>query len=702
MPPQLGQTQYLQRNVNGNNIYQTMAYGGNTPEGYNSISKDDYVSGLQSKLSDAQNQVTNGRPQGYVGVTYGQNDINDFQNQISQAQSNQGIHAQGYRDPSFSQYDPNAPTPSEQYYTQAYRSTLAPAEQQRLNSTYGQSNPVTPLVSGQSQFQVGNSFATAPTSAIAQSQASQQPTGTPQTQQPPANPFSTTLQQGSNGGDVVALQKMLGITPDGIYGPQTAAAVKAYQQQNGLTADGIFGPQTSSTLSSITNAQGANPTVTSTGQTISPNASLGLTSGSAPVLNAPTGSLSTSDVMAQQNSYQNTINGYLKQQADAYAALQNTKATALQGQANIMYGQNGAGGSDASLQGTEQAQFDRQMAFKTVPAQIALGNAQNALELFKQSPAYLTETQARDTAFNMLQNYGDINYAYNPNLSAQQNLQNIKQALPSSAKYQASLYSLGMYTDSNGINHTYYSKGPNIAPGGNGGSAPTPHNPSTSVGNYVGSSSAPITTTSPIVDNPVGKTQVTFVEDWNNGQLGTSKNALNTAIGHLFEANTLFSKLGNGNYPLLNSAKNKLQSFQGSQDPSNYETAQSLASDELANAYGGNSVSDRQSLSQYGGANQSPGQHTGYISTATSLLASKVGALSEQYKGAFGHYPSSLDSILSPLNQVKLSAFANTNLNGIVPGVAISPSTQAMINTAQVLNGKIYLPDANGNYNPVQ
>lgn len=40
------------------------------------------------------------------------------------------------------------------------------------------------------------------------------------------------------------IQRNLGISADGNYGPQTTAAVKAFQQANGLTADGIFGPQT--------------------------------------------------------------------------------------------------------------------------------------------------------------------------------------------------------------------------------------------------------------------------------------------------------------------------------------------------------------------------------------------------------------------------------------------------------------------------
>jgi len=53
-----------------------------------------------------------------------------------------------------------------------------------------------------------------------------------------------TLQIGSRGDDVRSLQLALGVKPDGIYGPQTEAAVKAYQLQHGLAPDGIVGPNT--------------------------------------------------------------------------------------------------------------------------------------------------------------------------------------------------------------------------------------------------------------------------------------------------------------------------------------------------------------------------------------------------------------------------------------------------------------------------
>ena len=46
------------------------------------------------------------------------------------------------------------------------------------------------------------------------------------------------------GGTVRALQSALGLTADGIYGPQTRRAVRRFQRAHGLTVDGIAGPAT--------------------------------------------------------------------------------------------------------------------------------------------------------------------------------------------------------------------------------------------------------------------------------------------------------------------------------------------------------------------------------------------------------------------------------------------------------------------------
>jgi peptidoglycan hydrolase-like protein with peptidoglycan-binding domain len=50
------------------------------------------------------------------------------------------------------------------------------------------------------------------------------------------------------GSSVSALQSALGIPADGIYGPQTRAAVRRYQRNQGLAVDGIAGPATLSSL----------------------------------------------------------------------------------------------------------------------------------------------------------------------------------------------------------------------------------------------------------------------------------------------------------------------------------------------------------------------------------------------------------------------------------------------------------------------
>jgi hypothetical protein len=50
------------------------------------------------------------------------------------------------------------------------------------------------------------------------------------------------------GSTVAALQSALGIPADGIYGPQTRAAVKRFQRSKGLVVDGIAGPVTLSAL----------------------------------------------------------------------------------------------------------------------------------------------------------------------------------------------------------------------------------------------------------------------------------------------------------------------------------------------------------------------------------------------------------------------------------------------------------------------
>ena len=56
------------------------------------------------------------------------------------------------------------------------------------------------------------------------------------------------LKRGDRGPAVAILQRRLGITADGVFGPMTERAVKRYQRRHGLVPDGIVGPITRGSL----------------------------------------------------------------------------------------------------------------------------------------------------------------------------------------------------------------------------------------------------------------------------------------------------------------------------------------------------------------------------------------------------------------------------------------------------------------------
>jgi cell wall-associated NlpC family hydrolase len=80
---------------------------------------------------------------------------------------------------------------------------------------------------------------------------------------------STGLRPGDSGPRVRALQRALGVTADGAFGPVTKRAVQAFQRAHGLEAKGVVGPLTARALglagASTRSAPAAAPTPAGTG-----------------------------------------------------------------------------------------------------------------------------------------------------------------------------------------------------------------------------------------------------------------------------------------------------------------------------------------------------------------------------------------------------------------------------------------------------
>lgn len=62
--------------------------------------------------------------------------------------------------------------------------------------------------------------------------------------EPVSPPASAVWQVGSRGDKVVQIQNLVGVPADGIFGPQTKAAVMRWQTNLKLVADGVWGPAT--------------------------------------------------------------------------------------------------------------------------------------------------------------------------------------------------------------------------------------------------------------------------------------------------------------------------------------------------------------------------------------------------------------------------------------------------------------------------
>ena len=111
-----------------------------------------------------------------------------------------------------------------------------------------------------------------PTASLASGSTPANPAA-PTPEPPTTTEHTIALSAESEGRQVQLLQKALGsIKVDGIYGPETEAAVRAFQASSGLTVDGIVGPLTSAALrgrTALESVQSVTPGETSSSASLS-------------------------------------------------------------------------------------------------------------------------------------------------------------------------------------------------------------------------------------------------------------------------------------------------------------------------------------------------------------------------------------------------------------------------------------------------
>ncbi len=228
MQPKLGETVYLKRNINGQDVYQALAYGGNIPAGYSVVPKQEFVTATQRRINEL---AANPSLQGGSG-DWG--NLGPLTKNLNDAVANTGVSAPGYNSGDFKDFNPNGDT-SESNYTDAKKAEVA-----KIPSNLGGTGAAKP----------------APNLGGASNGTSTQP-----------KPFgleniTSTLNLGSQSAQVKELQKWLAgngyvgadgkpLKEDGIYGPETKTAVMQFQSKNGLTPDGIFGPKSLAKASNI-------------------------------------------------------------------------------------------------------------------------------------------------------------------------------------------------------------------------------------------------------------------------------------------------------------------------------------------------------------------------------------------------------------------------------------------------------------------
>ena len=172
--------------------------------------------------------------------------------------------------------------------------------------------------------------------------------------------------------------------------------------------------------------------------------------------------------------------------------------------------------------------------------------------------------------------------------------------------------------------------------------------------------------------------------DATSGKLGTSTNAISTALVHLGQTADNLIQLPNGNYPLVNGVKQAFVTGTGGDAYTNFNTTMGKVSAELTSAYrngGGNEADIQRELSNIS-PTSSPTQITGSLLNTAKLLKGKIDANQEQVDKGMGSMGGKIqlsnpkvDEIIARLEALHLKALSGQPLTEGVTQTSQAPSS---------------------------
>jgi hypothetical protein len=181
------------------------------------------------------------------------------------------------------------------------------------------------------------------------------------------------------------------------------------------------------------------------------------------------------------------------------------------------------------------------------------------------------------------------------------------------------------------------------------------------------------------------ESQMEATKAFGTGQQGNTIRSLDVAVDHLYTLKQYADALQNGNYPLINSIRNKWREETGSNLPTNFEAVVPLVTGEVAKAVIGsnNAISDRQDLRDALQHSGSPDQLSGAIGGYVNLMAGQMRGLQRQYE--YTTKKNDFQSRLSENSRAVLSGKGELNERkqlpkGTTPAMVVNDAKQAWAN----------------------